>query len=91
MTSEKEHRELHDKIWNCPCLPDLVGADYCLECQKNVLNFLNKYGAGELTNDSLLDILQAGIQRKDKEIILLRAKLEQKIKDYDKLKKAVKE
>ena len=45
-----KHKELTKQIRQCKCMP-LGDTPYCDKCQKAVIDFLNKYKAGNLTRD----------------------------------------
>ncbi len=61
MMQSQAHKELHEKIWNCPCLPVSRETKYCNKCHKAVTDFMDKHGAGELTNDLLIEQLESKI------------------------------
>ncbi len=88
---EKEpHIVLHHKIVSCKCQPWRKGIDYCRKCQYAVIEFMNNYGSGVLTNDiTIEELLKDNIQL-DKDNNSLRIKLEAKIKRVEELKKCVK-
>ncbi len=51
MNYEIEHKELHNKIWDCKkCCPIGIKDKYCKNCKKAVLDFMDRYGVGVLTN-----------------------------------------
>lgn len=75
---EAEHKELHEKIWNCKCMPLKPGSEYCLDCEQAVVGFMNKYGAGELTRDLLVDELKKKINKLEKENVSLSKSLEER-------------
>ena len=56
MNIEKEHKELHKIIYECKCTP--IGGNYCENCEKAVIDFMNKHGAGTLTQDILIESLK---------------------------------
>ena len=60
---EKEHKELTTQIFNCKiCLPVLKNDKYCKNCKDAVLDFIDKYGAGVLTNDLVIMELKREIK-----------------------------
>ena len=85
-TYEIAHKELHNKIWDCKCKPYLRPWKYCKNCKKVVLDFLDKYGAGTLTNDLKIDELQETNAKLVKENKSLSQKLEAKSRKYEELK-----
>lgn len=52
------HKELHNKIYDCGCCPLSEKEEYCDDCKKAVIDFMNKYGAGVLTRDELIESLK---------------------------------
>jgi len=67
MSIEQEHKELHNKIYNCKCQPWNRGTDYCLDCEQAVVGFMNRNGAGELCQDLLIESLRKEINVLQKE------------------------
>ena len=62
--NEEIHKELHDKIWNCKCIPLCSnGFKYCKNCQQVVLEFMDNHGAGTLTRDSELEGMTQNYQK----------------------------
>ncbi len=88
MSLTNEHNQLHNQIWNCSCMP--LNQDYCKDCQKAVITFMNTYGAGNLTRDILVENLQKEISVKGKEIDSLKLRLQEKIIRVDELKEELK-
>jgi len=86
MNYEKEHKELHEKIWNCKCKPYLKINKYCKDCQEEIIKFLNKYGAGVLTNDLKIEELEKKNNKLEKENQSLSQHLQEKIKRVEELK-----
>ena len=89
----KEHKELHNKIWNCKnekCNPVLRGVNYCKDCQKVIIDFMNKYGAGVLTRDKQVEDLQDKIRKLELERNSLDKKFLEKIKKVEELKQTIK-
>lgn len=80
------HKILHTKIYKCECKPYLKDEGYCGVCENEILEFMNKYGAGVLTNDILIEELQKKITKLTKENNSLSFKLELKIKRVEELK-----
>ena len=79
-TNEKEqmklHEELHKKIYDCKdCCPCLKGEKYCENCEKLIINFMNKYGAGVLTRDELIESLRRALGGKIHQLALLDEKM----------------
>lgn len=62
MTIQEEHKELHEKIWNCKCTPWMKGKEYCMDCEQAVIGFMNRNGAGELTQDLLIGELRKRLE-----------------------------
>ncbi len=56
------HKELNKKIFGCGCCPLNERNKYCDNCQKAVVDFMNKYGAGVLTRDELVEELEKHIE-----------------------------
>ena len=54
------HKILDNKIRNCGCCP-LGKEKYCKNCEKVVIDFMNKYGAGVLTRDEFIQELEAEV------------------------------
>ncbi len=85
------HVQLHKLIYDCTnrndsCKPWSRGVDYCKGCQKAVIDFMNKYGAGVLTNDIVIEDLLKDNVKLAKENMSLKNKLEAKIKRVEELK-----
>ncbi len=56
MNNEEEHRGLHKRIYECKCMP--MKENYCKNCEKAIVDFMNKHGAGALTQDTLIENLK---------------------------------
>ncbi len=82
----EEHKNLHERIWNCGCLPIAPGSNYCEGCQKDVIDFMNNYGAGELTQDIRIEDLELKVDKLKKENEGLKIQLDEKIKRVEELK-----
>ena len=80
------HVKLHKQIYECECKPWRKGVDYCEKCQKAVVDFMNKHGAGILTNDIVIEDLLKDNVKLAKERDSLEKKLESKIKRVEELK-----
>ena len=81
------HTKLHKQIYECGCKPWRRGVDYCEKCQKAVVDFMNKYGAGILANDIVIEDLLKDNVKVSKENISLKKRLDAKIKRVEELKK----
>ncbi len=86
MIEKERHKELHKKIFNCKCLPISPGSKYCENCQTAVIEFMNEYGAGVLTNDMVIEELKHKISKLVNENISLNNKFKDIVQKYDKLK-----
>ncbi len=60
----EEHKELHKQIYGCICKP-LTNKAYCTDCQGIVIGFMNKFGAGALTQDIRIGRLQKEIKQSE--------------------------
>ena len=59
---------------------------YCDNCQKAVVDFMNKFGAGTLTRDPEREALQKSVKFLTEETAGLKAKLEAKNRRVEELK-----
>lgn len=87
-----EREELGKKIYDCKenCKPWFIGVDYCSGCQEVVINFLNKYGAGVLMGDLVIDDLKKENQILKNQNNSLNKQLQDKINQINKLKEEMK-
>lgn len=85
-THNKEHAELHKKIWDCSCTPYLKDWKYCQKCKDAVLEFMDEFGAGVLTNDLKIEGLENKCSKLEKENKSLNQRLQDKIKRVEELK-----
>lgn len=84
------HMILHKQIYECKCKPWRKGVDYCDNCQKAVVDFMNEHGAGVLTNDIVIEGLLKDCVKLAKENMSLKKRLEVKIRRVEELKEKVK-
>ncbi len=83
------HKELHNKIFNCnKCCPVGIKDVYCKDCQKAVIDFMNKYGAGVLTRDEMFEELKGRIHKLELVNKSLTNKLSSKTETINRLIKA---
>lgn len=88
--SERAHEILHQSIFNCGCKPWRKGIHYCDKCQKDVIDFMNTYGAGVLCRDKELEYARKEVSKLYKEKLSLIKRLEEKIKRVEELKSQIK-
>ena len=91
LIDQRPHKELHKRIYDCECKPWRRGVNYCENCQKAVIDFMNKYGVGVLCRDEEVEILLKGNMRLIKDNEILKTKLEKKIKRVEELKRETEE
>lgn len=85
--SERAHEELHKSIFGCECKPWRKGIHYCDKCQKDVIDFMNTYGAGVLCRDEEIEYFKKESSKLYKEKLSLIKRLGEKIKRVEELKK----
>lgn len=79
------HKELDKKIRNCKnCCPVLKGEQYCDDCRMVVIEFMDKYGAGVLTNDETMEEIDKLLEDYKNKIRVLIDKMQQKMRSLRK-------
>lgn len=90
ITQQEPHTKLHKQIYDCKCIPLPLGTKpYCNDCQKAVVDFMNKYGAGVLCRDEEIELMLKSNIKLIKENDSLKKKLELKTKRVEELKEEV--
>lgn len=84
---KQAHKELHKKIYDCGCCPISPKDEYCGKCERVIIDFMNKYGAGVLTRDELIESLRKLLGEKIHQLALLDENTRKQIR---KLKKEIK-
>lgn len=84
--NHEPHIKLHEKIKECGCKPWRKGVDYCKNCEKAVIDLMNKYGAGYLCRDEEIELMLKSSIKLVKENESLKKKLDEKIKRVEELK-----